>query len=80
MTEKKGAAKSRLNRLHEMLADAMLEMLEKPEELKGADLNVIRQFLKDNNIEATEDNPQVRKLREKAADVLDFPFNPAKEA
>ena len=48
----------RLKQLHEVLATELLKRVSDPD-AKSADLNVARQFLKDNNIDAvpTEDSP-----------------------
>ena len=48
----------KLKVIHEMLADQMLELL-KSGEVTSAEMNVIRQFLKDNNIDAIprDDSP-----------------------
>jgi hypothetical protein len=40
-----------LTELHSLLAEKLLEKVKDPE-CKSADLNVARQFLKDNNIDA----------------------------
>ena len=40
-----------LTKLHEILTQKLLEKVQDPE-CKSADLNVARQFLKDNNIDA----------------------------
>ena len=48
--EKKTMTK-RLTELHSLLAEKLLEKVKDPE-CKSADLNVARQFLKDNNIDA----------------------------
>ena len=42
---------SKLRELHGILAEKLLEKVKDPE-CKSADLNVARQFLKDNNIDA----------------------------
>lgn len=54
----------KLKELHEELAKVLLERV-KDVDAKSADLNVARQFLKDNNIDAvpTGDNP-LQKLME----------------
>ena len=54
----------KLKELHEVLANELLKRVSDPE-AKSADLNVARQFLKDNNIDAVpvEDSP-LRKLIE----------------
>jgi len=48
----------KLRELHGILAEKLLEKVKDPE-CKSADLNVARQFLKDNGIDAvpTEDSP-----------------------
>jgi hypothetical protein len=48
----KKASNSALDALHGVLAEHFSAMLKSPEGLKAADLNVIRQFLKDNGIDA----------------------------
>ena len=47
----------KLGKLHEQLTDKLLERIRDPE-VKASDLNVARQFLKDNNIDCipTENN------------------------
>ena len=54
----------KLKELHEVLATELLNRVKNPD-AKSADLNVARQFLKDNNIDAvpTGDNP-LQKLME----------------
>lgn len=54
----------KLEELHEELAKVLLERVKDPD-AKSADLNVARQFLKDNNVDAvpTGDNP-LQKLME----------------
>ena len=49
---------TKLRELHGILAEKLLEKVKDPE-CKSADLNVARQFLKDNGIDAvpTEDSP-----------------------
>ena len=49
---------SKLRELHGILAEKLLEKVKDPE-CKSADLNVARQFLRDNGIDAvpTEDSP-----------------------
>ena len=44
-----------LTKLHEILTQKLLEKVQDPE-VKSADLNVARQFLKDNNIDAVPVN------------------------
>ena len=55
---------TKLTELHNILAEKLLERVKDPE-AKSSDLNVARQFLKDNNIDAVpvEDSP-LRKLIE----------------
>ena len=67
-TEKK------LSDLHSQLTDKLLEKIRDPE-VKASDLNVARQFLKDNNIDcAPTDNNSIGKLAEelpfKLSDVI----------
>lgn len=62
------ASQSKLAELHEMLAEIMLEDLRQSKEegipLPAANLGVIRQFLKDNDITATVDADDMKQLRE----------------
>lgn len=59
----------KLNELHEALATLLLDKLKDPE-VKSADLNVARQFLKDNDISAIPaDNNALSQL------LQDLPFN-----
>ena len=55
----------KLKELHEVLANELLKRVKDPD-AKSADLNVARQFLKDNNIDAvpTEDSPLKKLLDE----------------
>ena len=54
----------KLKELHEVLANELLKRVSDPE-AKSADLNVARQFLKDNNIDAVPvDDSPLRKLIE----------------
>ncbi len=46
------ATEDALADLHGAMAEAMATKLENPAEVTASDLNVIRQFLKDNGIEA----------------------------
>jgi len=59
----------KLRDLHNILADKLLEKITDPD-VKSADLNVARQFLRDNGIDAvpTDDNPLGRLIDE-------MPFN-----
>jgi len=54
----------KLKELHDVLATELLKRVKDPD-AKSSDLNVARQFLKDNNIDAvpTEDSP-LKKLME----------------
>lgn len=62
------ASQSKLAELHEMLAEIMLEDLKQSKEegipLPAANLGVIRQFLKDNDITASIDADDMKQLRE----------------
>jgi hypothetical protein len=59
----------KLRDLHAILAEKLLEKVQDPD-VKSADLNVARQFLRDNGIDAvpTDDNPLGRLIDE-------MPFN-----
>ena len=59
----------KLRDLHNILADKLLEKITDPD-VKSADLNVARQFLRDNGIDAvpTDDSP-LQKL------IDEMPFN-----
>ena len=59
----------KLSELHEVLASILLEKIRDPE-VKSAELNVARQFLKDNDITAipTDENALAQLLQ-------DLPFN-----
>ena len=68
-TEKK------LSKLHEQLTEVLLEKVRDPE-VKSADLNVARQFLKDNNVDCLpSENNSMSKLAEelpfKLSDVIE---------
>jgi hypothetical protein len=54
-----------LEELHEELAKVLLDRVKNPD-AKSADLNVARQFLKDNNVDAvpTEDSPLKKLIEE----------------
>lgn len=54
-----------LEELHEELAKVLLERV-KDKDAKSADLNVARQFLKDNNVDAvpTDDSPLKKLIEE----------------
>ena len=60
---------TKLRELHGILAQKLLEKVKDPE-CKSADLNVARQFLRDNGVDAvpTEDSP-LQKL------IDEMPFN-----
>jgi hypothetical protein len=70
----KAASKSALNQLHEMFAQVMLEDLKQSIAegipLPAANLGVIRQFLKDNEISASIDADDMLALRDSFADEL----------
>ena len=55
----------KLKELHGVLANKLLERVKDPE-VKSSDLNVARQFLKDNNIDAvpTENSPLEKLIEE----------------
>ena len=59
----------KLRELHGILAEKLLEKVKDPE-CKSADLNVARQFLRDNGIDAvpTDDSPLQKLINE-------MPFN-----
>ena len=61
-----------LEELHEELAKVLLDRVKNPD-AKSADLNVARQFLKDNNIDAVpvKDSPLEQLMKE-------LPFNEEK--
>ena len=62
-----------LKTLHEVLAEELLKRVQDPE-AKSSDLNVARQFLKDNGIEAIPtDNSPLKSL------VDELPFNTEEE-
>lgn len=70
----KAASTSKLAELHEMLAEVFLEDL-KQSRLEGiplpaANLGVIRQFLKDNEISASIDADNMLAIRDEFADEL----------
>ena len=62
----------KLRELHAILAEKLLEKIKDPD-AKSADLNVARQFLKDNNIDAvpTEDSPLQKLIEELPFDEKD---------
>ena len=62
-------ANNKLKELHGILAEKLLEKVKDPE-CKSADLNVARQFLKDNGIDAVPvDNSPLQNL------IDEMPFN-----
>ncbi len=71
---KKSASKSLLNELHEMLAQVFIDDLRQSREegipLPAANLGVIRQFLKDNEVSASIDADDMAGLRDAFADEL----------
>lgn len=70
----KSASASKLNELHELLAEVLIEDLRQSKSegipLPAANLGVIRQFLKDNNISASLDAKDMQDLRDEFADEL----------
>ncbi len=70
----KSASASKLNELHELLAEVLIQDLRQSQEegipLPAANLGVIRQFLKDNNISASIDAEDMKTLRDEFADEL----------
>ena len=56
---------TKLTELHNILAEKLLERVKDPE-AKSSDLNVARQFLKDNNVDAVpvDDSPLQKLLEE----------------
>ena len=56
------ASHESLGDLHETLANTMIKQLKDPAGLTAADLSVMRQFLKDNNITATGPRAAVTNL------------------
>ena len=62
----------KLKELHEVLANELLKRVSDPE-AKSADLNVARQFLKDNNIDAVpvDDSPLKKLIEELPFDAKD---------
>jgi len=67
----KGASVSKLAELHEMLAQVLIDDLRQSQEekipLPAANLGVIRQFLKDNEITASIDADDMVQLRDEFA-------------
>jgi len=70
----KAASTSKLAELHEMLAEVFLEDLRQSKAegipLPAANLGVIRQFLKDNEISASIDADNMLAIRDEFADEL----------
>ena len=63
MTNKKKAASvESLNELHELVTKTLITSLK--EDPTSAMLSVARQFLKDSNIEATQDNEDMQSLKD----------------
>ena len=62
----------KLTELHNLLAEKLLDKVKDPD-CKSADLNVARQFLKDNNIDAVpvEDSPLKKLIEELPFDAKD---------
>lgn len=69
----KAASQSKLAQLHEMLAEVFIEDLRQSKEegipLPAANLGVIRQFLKDNEITASIEEDDMLALRDAFSDV-----------
>lgn len=69
------ASQSKLAELHEMLAEIMLDDLKQSKEegipLPAANLGVIRQFLKDNDISASMDADDMKAIRDEFQGVAD---------
>jgi len=59
------STEKKLSKLHEMLCDELTKRLNGDEPLTASELNVIRQFLKDNNVDAlpTDDSPLAEVLK-----------------
>lgn len=70
----KSASKSALNELHELFAQVMLDDLRQSREegipLPAANLGVIRQFLKDNEITASIEADDMKALADEFRDEL----------
>lgn len=68
------ASKTKLNELHEMLAEVLIEDLKQSIAekipLPAANLGVIRQFLKDNEITASLETDDMLQLRDSFRDEL----------
>lgn len=78
MADGVSASTKALQGLHKALAEHFVSMLDGgPEKITAADLSVIRQFLRDNGIEATPNNAAISKLKS----LSDLPtFDQEKEA
>lgn len=70
----KAAKKGALEELHEMLAEVMLEDLRQAKKdgipLPAANLNAIRQFLKDNDVTASIEAEDMQQLKQEFKDEL----------
>ena len=70
----KAASKTSLEQLHEMLASVLIEDLKQAKEdkipLPAANLNAIRQFLKDNNVTASIEAEDMKQLHTEFEDEL----------
>ena len=70
----KAASKSALEELHEMLAEVLIADLKQSKidgiPLPAANLNAIRQFLKDNNVTASIEAEDMKELRDEFEDEL----------
>lgn len=70
----KSAHKAKLEELHSMLAEVFMEDLKQSREdkipLPAANLNAIRQFLKDNDVSASIEEEDMKALKEEFADEL----------
>lgn len=59
-----------LDQLHKLLCETMLDRIKNPE-VTAADMSVIRQFLKDNHIDATtKARPELEELAQKTLEGL----------
>lgn len=71
----KAASASKLAELHEMLAEVLIDDLKQSKvegiPLPAANLGVIRQFLKDNEITASVDSDDMVKLRDEFSTELE---------
>ena len=70
----KAASRNALLELHEMLAEVFIEDLKQAKAdgipLPAANLNAIRQFLKDNDISASVETEDMERLRDEFKDEL----------